>query len=153
MTEEVQTRDQRRAKHAWGKVDDFQKRINEAQGEEQERERQKADDYASYVVGLVGSIRINGLGQALAQLRAAAKGETVQEKEEDPHMLLYRNVESWLCGEGSLFSKESDLLEKLIHSSSYQYFQAQGEALAWLEWHKKLAIAFLKQNSTESNET
>lgn len=151
MSEEVQTLDQRRAKHAWKKVESIQKKIDEAQGEKQEEIRQKGDDYSSYVVELVGSVRINGLGQALAQLCAAAKGETREEKEEDPHMWLYRNVEDWLCGENTLFSRKSDLLEQLIHSRSDQYFQAQGEALAWLEWHKKLAVAFLKQNQVESN--
>lgn len=107
-------------------------------------DKAKADDYASYVVRLVGDIRINGLGQALAQLLAAADKE---KKEEDPHLLVYRDLQTWLCRDDSQapYPNEPDLLEALIRHDRARYRWALAEAMAWLEWHKKLAVAYLKE--------
>jgi CRISPR-associated protein Cmr5 len=36
-------------------------------------------------------------------------------------------------------------LEAITQNGRDKYLQAQAEAMAWLEWHKKLAVAYLKK--------
>lgn len=129
------TLDQRRAKDAMNKVDDVLKMYPDKAWQ---------DSYADYVERLPATILTNGLGQALAQLLAAAQRG---EKTEDPHYLLYKHVSDWLCQKESKapYSGEEDILQAIINGGRSSYMHAQAEALAWLEWHKKLAVAYLKQ--------
>jgi CRISPR-associated protein Cmr5 len=127
-----QTLDQKRATDSLEKV----KRVKE------NCDSDAADDYAGYVVRLAGAIRINGLGQALAQLLAAAKQD-----QNDPHLLVYQDLQQWLCRNDSQapYPNEPDLLEALVKRDRDTYQWALAEAMAWLEWHKKLAVAYLKK--------
>ena len=93
-------------------------------------------NYRSYVSGLPANILMSGLGQAAATLRAGGK---------DAHRKLYEHLSSWLCGgdEDSPYPA-GDLLENLTSHDEALYLRAQAEAMAYLEWLKKFATAFLK---------
>jgi CRISPR-associated protein Cmr5 len=122
---------------------DSLRKVRSIQGEDPAR----ADEYANYTERLPADILINGLGQALAQLNAAAKRNT-----RDPHYLLYRDIQAWLCREDPLapFPGAGDLLTALVECDRFTYLRAQAEAMVWLEWHKKLAVAYLKRTEGET---
>ncbi|MBA4551284.1 type III-B CRISPR module-associated protein Cmr5 [Thermoactinomyces vulgaris] len=103
----------------------------------------QGDEYAGYVVNLAGAILINGLGQALAQLRSAAK-----DKADDPHEWLYQHINKWICKKHphSEFEEDKDLLLQLSRKSRADYQWALMETLAFLEWHRKIAVAELKKS-------
>ncbi len=97
--------------------------------------------YRSYVDRLGPTIIMNGLGQALATERAAA-GPEPEGEDKKAHAALYRNLHEWLCrAEGGVFPSARDLLTAITQSDEIHYLQAQAEALAWLEWHKKCCRA------------
>ncbi len=133
---DVQTLDQMRAADSLKKVKEIQENYSE----------DERDSYADYVERLPAAILMNGLGQALAQLLAAAK-----RNEQDPHYLLYKHVHGWLCRDDprAPYPNAPDMLEAITHKGRDKYLQAQAEAMAWLEWHKKLAVAYLKKAGDE----
>lgn len=99
--------------------------------------------YVSYTKALPANIRSLGLGQAMAFLLAKAKGDT-----QDPHRLLYNHVAEWLYERGIYDAhKPVQLPDKfmthLVNGTQTQYKQAQIEAMAYLEWLKKFAVALL----------
>lgn len=104
-----------------------------------------ADKYASYAAGLPAAIIANGLGQAAATLLAAAKGD-----KNDPHMILFEHLEHWLCREDKQApyftpaGQPKELMNKIVNNDRDTYMRAQAEALAWLQWLKKFAEAYLK---------
>ncbi|SHF24080.1 CRISPR/Cas system CMR-associated protein Cmr5, small subunit [Seinonella peptonophila] len=132
------TLDQQRAKDSLEKVMAIRKNITR-----DPELMQKADDYASYVVSLPADIRMNGLGQALAQLLAAVKDQS-----DDPHYWLYRDLQTWLCRHDPLApyptTKEQDLLQSIVSHDRIRYQQAISETMAWLKWHAKISVAQLK---------
>lgn len=134
----TQTLDQRRAADSLKKVREIRKRLS----------GKKADSYADYTIRLPASILINGLGQAVAQLQAAAGMDR-----EDPHLLLYKDLSDWLCRneKEAPYPEAKDLLEGIVSKDRSFYLRAQAEALAWLEWHKKLVTAYLKKTERESS--
>lgn len=103
--------------------------------------------YVSYAKGLPASIISNGVGQAAATLQAAASAKT---KEEDPHMMLYRHLESWLCSqdERAPYPNQKNLMKAIVSGSQAQYRWAQQESMAWLVWIKKFAVAYLSSGDT-----
>ncbi|PRZ14434.1 CRISPR-associated Cmr5 family protein [Laceyella sediminis] len=129
-----QTLDQQRAAFSLDVVERVKRQIES---------EEKGDEYAGYVVKLAGDILINGLGQSLAQLQAAAKDK----KKEDPHYWLYEHVQEWLCKRHpySLYAGEEDLLHAITKHDQRRYRWALVETLAWLEWHRKIAVAELKK--------
>ncbi|WP_048602202.1 type III-B CRISPR module-associated protein Cmr5 [Rubeoparvulum massiliense] len=154
--------EQERSRHSLTKIEEIQTKY-----------RYCAKEYAEYVERLPANILMNGLGQALAQLLAASKrssknspqdSSTEQEKlnKESPYYLLYRHLEEWLCEKNEYSpyyqtkeeyedDKEIELLQALIRHDQRHYQLAQIEALQWLEWHKKLAITYLKAMDPEES--
>jgi len=105
--------------------------------------------YASYVESLPATILANGLGQAMATLLAQAKGN-----KEDLHYVLYNSLQSWLCGghPQAPYRRAKDLMEAIVNSNRETYIKAQMEALAYLEWLKKFAVAFFKKETIVEKE-
>ncbi len=140
------TLDQQRAAYSLKVVDVLKENIKKNRKDSDSEWENKGDDYAGYAVNLAGAIRINGLGQALAQLRAAAK-----DKKEDPHEWLYQHINAWICEEHSQspFKKrnQTDLLRALVNEDTTrkEYQWAVVETMAFLEWHRKIAVAELKK--------
>lgn len=95
-------------------------------------------NYVSYVESLPATILMNGLGQAAA---------TLLSKGDEPHRLLYADLQSWLCGtdDAAPYPKAGDLMKAITGKPERDYLHAQAEALAWLIWLKKFANAYLKK--------
>ena len=115
-----------------GRSDDFKKR------------------YRAYADRLGPSIVMNGLGQALATERAAA-GPRPTTDDAKAHYELYVGLQNWLCRQdGGVYPPSSDILQAIVENDEPHYVQAQVEALAWLEWHKKCCrAAFPKGDGDE----
>ena len=97
--------------------------------------------YVSYAEGLPAGILANGLGQAAAALLAGAKG-----REDDAHKVLYLHLKAWLCRDDAQapYRGQNNLMEAITGNDRDTYMYAQAEALQWLAWLKKFAVAFLK---------
>jgi CRISPR-associated protein Cmr5 len=133
--------DQERARNAW----DVVKRL-ETKAEGQPKQKEWNDLYASYVSRLPATIISCGIGQTAASLLAADKGE-----KNSPHYMLYRHMEKWLCrnDEAAPYPNSECLMEAVLANDREHYMQAQAEALAWLDWLKKFAVAYLKKPKPE----
>lgn len=127
------TLEQARAKDALDKV-----KMLLRQAENDKAKAESNDKYASYVKSLPATILMNGLGQAAATLMASTAGE---------HKLLYRHLQGWLCRNESAapYPGAGDLLDAITVNSREAYIRAQAEALAWLAWLKKFAVAYLEK--------
>lgn len=118
------------------------RRADQARREVEKLENQSCGHYVSYVRALPAEILQMGLGQALATQLAAAGGE-----KKDPHRILYGQMERWLCSEHveTPFPEGENLMDAIVGHDEATYLRAQTEALAYLEWLKKFAVAFLKR--------
>jgi len=130
----MQTLEQKRAKHALEKICNPDGSV-----------RQLKDKYKSYVSALPANILQNGFGQAMAMELAAdkSKGTTA-------HKELYEHIQSWLCGEttnpNTPYKGKSELITAIVKGNQSEYIQAQTEVMAYLEWLKKFAVAYLKDD-------
>ncbi|ACV63730.1 CRISPR-associated protein, Cmr5 family [Desulfofarcimen acetoxidans DSM 771] len=97
-------------------------------------------EYSSYAKSLPATILANGLGQAAATLLAKAK-----DNKKDAHYILYTHLREWLCSDREVvpYNKGEDLMEAITSNDRNAYIRAQAEALAWLQWLKKFAAAYL----------
>lgn len=131
-----QTLDMKRASNAWDTV----QRIHVGQPDGDWKDR-----YASYVESLPAAILTCGLGQAAATLLSAAA--KTSDAISDPHMVLYKDLESWLCRPEpeAPYAGKDNLMQAIVSGDRQIYMKAQAEALAWLVWLKKLAVAYLKK--------
>jgi CRISPR-associated protein Cmr5 len=115
----VRTRDQERAEFAYKKI----------------REVKNNNNYKSLVRGFPTMILQNGLGQALAFLKA--KGEI-------HHLSLYNHINEWL---GDHENNAFDILKEIISRDSFIYRLYTKETLLLLIWLKKFAEAEIEDNS------
>ena len=88
---------------------------------------------------LPAAIIISGLGQAMA---------LVKSKKLAGYDQLYRHLGSWLCAERPYDGV--DLIHQIVNNSEADYIQAQAEAMAYLEWLKKFAVALLEEDTKEA---
>jgi CRISPR-associated protein Cmr5 len=125
----MQTQSQKRAKFALEKVTAI---------------TEKKDEFVSLANGATTMILQNGLGQALAFWMTKSKNSHFRK--------LLDIVEEW-NREKFCFLKgangDREFIEKLEESTQQQYLLVQRETLALLEWVKRFAVAFLKQNREE----
>jgi CRISPR-associated protein Cmr5 len=121
------------------RLEDLTKRLQYLQNPKYGREWQQS--YASHVKKLPMLVLTNGLGPALAFLRAKGKNDRTAEEE-----ALYQQMSKWVTAQ--IWGGEGDagLLLKLIApaSGSDVYRRATVEALAFLEWLKRFAEAVLE---------
>lgn len=109
--------------------------------------------YRSYAERIGPSILTNGLGQTLAS-EWAAGGEAVEAPkppDQAAHYYLFHHLASWLCRPGGVYRSTSqgrDLLDQVVAHGEADYLRAQGEALAWIVWHKKFCRALLPRDET-----
>lgn len=108
-------------------------------------------NYVGYVKALPANIRSLGLGQSLAFLLSKAAGEKKPPANDvlvTPHGLLYAHVTNWLanCGiyQGEITS--TNFMARLVNGTQSEYLHAQVEAMAYLEWLKKFAVAELEES-------
>ncbi len=119
-TSRLQTIEQERAKHALHAVNTWL-----VQGKEDQKELK------SYVVGMPAMILMSGFGQTCAFYKS--KGGN--------HEQILDVLTGWL--------KKDDLMKFITHSSAQEYQLAQAESLAWLNWLKNFARAYLKGDDDE----
>lgn len=120
------TRDQHRAQHALGKV--------------REVPNQLRSDYQTLVKGFSATIVTNGLGQACAMLLAKAENKDASNS---AHRRLYEHLSDWLLKEAKVYKDAKELIDAVVGHGQSQYVRAQAESLAYLEWLKKFAQAYL----------
>ncbi len=124
-----QTLEQKRAEHAL-------KCIQSIQGDKND------GYYVSYVSALPATIVMNGVGQALVTQLAKAK----KEKENDSHQLLFNHVASWLTEQiDELKGEPQEVIAKLMKNDQDVYLRAQAETMAYLNWLKQFARAYLNE--------
>lgn len=117
-----QTKEQQRAKAAW-------EAVSEIKGERKETK----EGYSTQAKNFPMMTLTNGLGQALAFLRAKGKPE---------HQAFYQHVSAWVTNEIFNASDEK-LLEHLLERDSNTYRRATTESLAFAMWLKRFAEAEL----------
>jgi CRISPR-associated protein Cmr5 len=123
------TIEQKRASTAWDNIQEVKNEKFEAK-------------YSGWAKKFPALVLTNGLGQALAFLRA---------KNKDEHRALYTHFSRWVTSQ--IYRKSDDeLLEHLIgpHSNSGDYRRATTEALAFAAWLKRFAEAELKSEEDRS---
>lgn len=99
--------------------------------------------YRSYVRALPATILQNGLGQALATLLSSAGGDP-----KNPHRWLHDHIQAWLCRDhaDAPYRGKDKLIQAIVDGSEADYLHAHADALAYLVWLKKFAVAFLKES-------
>ena len=98
--------------------------------------------YQTAVRKLPTMIMVNGLGQAIAFLKADAKNEAAQ--------MACRQLAEWVIRRRHIFRQETgqpELLKLIISGDRETYLEAQDETLALLVWLKRLADAFFASSS------
>lgn len=129
----IQTKQQKRAEFALKSLDEF-------------KSSGVPSSHATFIVGMPNMILSNGLGQSLAFLKAKSS-----KKERE---FVFKILKKYLCEEfGSVFSgsdDDFDFLEKLNTISQAEYIKMQEEVLRMLEWLKRYARAFQKEDKKEA---
>lgn len=97
----------------------------------------------SYIAGFGPMILMNGFGQACAFYLSS------KEKE---HQEVYKAVAEWLARPGRPHEGQQDLIQAIVDNDAATYRLAQAETLAYLDWLKKLAKAFLKGEDKKDEE-
>jgi CRISPR-associated protein Cmr5 len=97
--------------------------------------------YVSYVSALPATIVMNGLGQALTMLLAKDKGE-----KKSAHYFIFAHLTTWLGSQiKELKSEEpTGVLQRLLENDQSVYVRAQVESMAYLNWLKQFARAYLR---------
>ncbi|RJQ27277.1 MAG: type III-B CRISPR module-associated protein Cmr5 [Peptococcaceae bacterium] len=121
--------EQERAKFALEKIKDWGEKGSE--------------EYYRYIAQLPVMIRNNGLGQSLVFLLAKKKA---------PCKEIYDAINEWLVNKRKVCKNVGNdnkisLIELLINGDRVQYSHAQQETLAFFNWLKMFADAFLKREN------
>lgn len=93
-------------------------------------------EFKAHASAFPAMIQMNGLGQAAAFY--LSKG--------DRHEMLYGILSGWLTSAGQPYDQHSDLLDGVTNSALPAYLVAQAEALALLDWVKKFANAYVRED-------
>lgn len=126
----MQTLQQERAAYALSQVKKILDEMDNKQNEKGKKE------FRSYAAGFPPMIQINGLGQAAAFY--CSQGETYKK--------LYDILSGWLSQERKLFGDKTDLLAGITAMDMQVYRVAQVEALLLLDWVKKFAKAYVRED-------
>lgn len=127
-----------------------QKRAQDALEKIRSRKEEKDyGNYVAYVKALPAVILQCGLGQALAT-------ELASSKKDKGHKCLFEDINQWL-GRDDLAApypaecdSQTGIIEALVSNSQQEYVLAQHEALAYIGWLKKFAVALLEQPKKEA---
>ncbi|MBL8152083.1 MAG: type III-B CRISPR module-associated protein Cmr5 [Blastocatellia bacterium] len=123
-----QTKEQKRAKAAWDDITSI-------------KDKGFDSEYSATAKNFPMMVLTNGLGQALAFLRA---------KNKDEHKSFYKHISCWVTQE--IFDKSDEkLLEYLLECDSHIYRRSTTEALAFAVWLKRFAEAELDEKKKAKN--
>jgi len=120
----LQTFSQRRAKHALAAIE----------GWASNNDASKQKELKSYVVGMPAMILMSGFGQTCAFYKS--KGGN--------HEVVLKILQSWLS--------RGDLMKFITEKSAQEYQLAEAETLEYLNWLKKFAKAYLKDEKSLGDE-
>ena len=134
----MQTMQQQRAAFALAGVECAKRRLDKKQ----------CGEYKSHVSALPFMIHANGLGQAAAFYKSKCTDSKGKEKLD--YVLLYKLLSDWLSQEGQPFF-EMDLLDGITQEDMHAYITAQAEAMVFMDWVKKFATAFMKEENTKKD--
>lgn len=133
----VQTKQQKRAAFALESLQDKVKQDNVEK------------KLATFIVGMPNMILSNGLGQSLAFLKAKGKGE---------HKFVFCVIKKYLCenyedvfgkpAQDNFQDDDFNFLKKFTEISQGDYIKMQDETLRMLEWLKRYARAFEKEEKS-----
>jgi len=126
--ETIQTMQQQRAKFALEGVKRAAQKLSRA----------AQNEYCSHVAGLPFMIHANGLGQSAAFYSSKAIGS-----ETNDYRLIYELLSDWLKEPGQPFEGR-ELLEGITQCDMSSYLVAQAEAMVFMNWARKFAIAFMQ---------
>lgn len=118
----MQTLQQERARHALGQVKSWV-----GQGKDAKLKARTSE--------LPFMIHANGLGQAAAFF--CSKGS------KDGYDAVFSALQGWLSQEKRPFAQQPDLMQAIVSSDLHTYRIAQAEAMAYMDWVKKFASAYL----------
>jgi CRISPR-associated protein Cmr5 len=125
-----QVADQQRAASAWSSVQEVNKKPEKLRKE-----------YHALARSTPALVQTNGLGQALAFLRARAKRDT-----KTAHWLMYSHISRWIAGRVDFGDKGRDgLLEWVVTQTSQVYRQTTAEVVSYMGWLKRFAEAELPE--------
>lgn len=122
----LKTIEQERAHFAFSKIEEVKNNINR--------------DYKPLVRGFASKILLNGLGQALAFLKAKGK-----KNHSNHHEILYSHINLWLKKKFADTENNFDILNKIRTEDSIKYRLYIKETLAFMVWLKKFAEAELPE--------
>jgi CRISPR-associated protein Cmr5 len=102
----------------------------------EEKSASVADDYQSYAKDLPMRIKTNGLGAALAFIKA-------KQSDSEAYELLYDQLTEWLKTEDRAYllaeGEGTDLVERVVSLDSAAYRAVTREVLAYLSWLRRFA--------------
>ena len=127
----IRSKEQIRARIAWELVNEVPAKV--------------IDDYASLVKSAPVMILTNGLGQTLAFF--------ISKKSDLKYKLLYNHLDKWLSENVAWTKNENvtdDLIDRVINEGSQGYRMATEEALAFLAWMKRFAMALSKDGGDDA---
>ena len=130
----MQTMQQRRAKQALSAI---QKALSDEPG----ADFQKA--FKAYVSEMPAMIHMSGLGQAAAFYRSKGNGADPKAR---ARRRVYDLLSGWLCEPGQPYQDQTDLLVGITTENMQTYRLAQAEAMAYMDWAKKFATAFIESD-------
>jgi CRISPR-associated protein Cmr5 len=93
-------------------------------------------EFKSYAASFPAMVQMNGLGQAAAFY--FSQGETYRR--------LYDILSGWLTKENQPYEGQENLLAGITELDMHRYRIAQAEALLLLDWIKRFAKAFVREN-------
>ncbi|MEY4909725.1 MAG: hypothetical protein RL260_3443, partial [Pseudomonadota bacterium] len=80
-------------------------------------------------------VHANGLGQAAAFFKS--------KKNKDGYDVVLLALQSWLAEPNRPFAGKTDLMRAIVEADLSTYRLAQAEAMAYMDWVKKFASAYL----------
>ncbi|MDM8565353.1 type III-B CRISPR module-associated protein Cmr5 [Candidatus Halobeggiatoa sp. HSG11] len=104
-------------------------------------DKKQCKEYKSHVSAFPFMIHANGLGQAAAFYKSKNKRD---------YELIYQLLSDWLSQEGQPFLG-MDLLDGITQEDMHAYITAQAEAMVFMDWVKKFATAFMRDDEEGDN--
>lgn len=123
----MQTLQQERARHALNVVEGWKK---DPQSDDDRKKKLKARTSE-----LPFMIHANGLGQAAAFFKS--------KKNKDGYDVVLLALQDWLAQPSRPFAGKIDLMRAIVEADLATYRLAQAEAMAYMDWVKKFASAYL----------
>lgn len=125
----MQTLQQERARHALNVVEGWKK---DAPSDDHKKKLKARTSELPFM------IHANGLGQAAAFFKSK---DVKNDKER--YGEVFKALQSWLTQSNRPFAGKSDLMRAVVEADLATYRLAQAEAMAYMDWVKKFASAYL----------